>query len=251
MNEIVKTFDDMQRAAQAFAASRYFSDAAEYEKAIVKILAGREMGFGAFASMTGIAVIQGKPVIGANLIAAAIKRTGKYNYRVIEHSETACKIQFTENGEVCGVSEFTMKDAQAAGLTGKDNWKKYPRNMLFARAISNGARWYCPDLFGGSAVYSPDELGANEDEDGNIIDVPVKPVVEVIAAKPVSPAVEITLEKAMLFSTPNGTLFGDLTIEQLEIVIERASTDDRRAAATLVRDYKRAEQTAAEDAAKE
>ena len=47
---------------------------------------------------------------------------------------------------------------------------KFPRNMLFARAISNGARWYCPDLFNGNAVYVPEELGAVVDGDGNVID---------------------------------------------------------------------------------
>jgi hypothetical protein len=34
--------------------------------------------------------------------------------------------------------------------------------MLFARAMSNGARWYCPDVFAGPA-YTPDELGADVD----------------------------------------------------------------------------------------
>jgi len=42
--------------------------------------------------------------------------------------------------------------------------------MLFARAISNGAKWFCPDIFGGP-VYTPDELGAEVDEEGDIIDV--------------------------------------------------------------------------------
>jgi hypothetical protein len=30
--------------------------------------------------------------------------------------------------------------------------------MLYARALSNGAKWYCPDVFGGP-IYTPDELG--------------------------------------------------------------------------------------------
>jgi hypothetical protein len=54
-------------------------------------------------------------------------------------------------------------------LTSKDNWKKYPSDMLFARAISRGARRYAPGIFGGSPIYTPDELGADIDEDGNMI----------------------------------------------------------------------------------
>lgn len=187
-NEIVKSqnviqsMDDVERAAKAMSASGFFPDSKEFAKAIVKVLAGRELGFGAFASMTGVAVIQGKPVIGANLLAAAVKQTGRYNYRVTEHTAEICTIAFYEgkiSADTCvGTSTFTMKDAQAAGLAGKDNWKKYPRNMLFARAIANGQKWYAPDVFNGVTVYTPDELGASVDEDGNFIEAKAEPVME-------------------------------------------------------------------------
>jgi hypothetical protein len=40
----------------------------------VKVLAGRELGFGPFASVNGIHVIKGKPgIVSANLMAAAVK----------------------------------------------------------------------------------------------------------------------------------------------------------------------------------
>ncbi len=180
MNQIVKSpqvinsFDDVERAARAMSASGFFPDSKQAAQAIVKVLAGREMGFGAFASMTGVAIIQGKPVVGANLTAAAIKQTGKYNYRVTSHTDQECVISFYEGGlsadHCVGVSRFTMEDAKAAGLTNKDNWKKYPRNMLFARAISNGQKWYAPDVYNGVTVYTPDEMGATVDEEGNIIE---------------------------------------------------------------------------------
>jgi hypothetical protein len=41
--------------------------------------------------------------------------------------------------------------------------------MLFARAISNGVRWHCPDVFMGS-VYTPDEMGAKVNENEEPID---------------------------------------------------------------------------------
>jgi hypothetical protein len=43
--------------------------------------------------------------------------------------------------------------------------------MLFARAMSNGCRWFTPDIFLGAAVYTPEELGATVDEDGNVIEI--------------------------------------------------------------------------------
>ena len=174
---IIQTFDEAERAARAMAGSGFFQDAKAANQAIVKILAGQELGFGAFASMTGVAIIQGKPAIGANLQAAAVKRTGKYNYRITEMSNEACEVAFLEAGQEVGRSRFTMEDAKAAQLTGKDNWRKFPRNMLFARAISNGVKWYAPDIFNGATVYTPDELGAVEDADGNIISQPA-PIAE-------------------------------------------------------------------------
>ena len=50
--------------------------------------------------------------------------------------------------------------------------------------MSNGAKWYCPDVFGGP-VYTPDELGEIVDgETGEVVTVAVKPV-QVAAPAPV------------------------------------------------------------------
>lgn len=181
MNEIVRsqnviqTMEDAERAARAMSASGFFADTKQASQAVVKILAGQELGFGPFASMTGVNIIQNKPVLAANLMAAAVKRTGKYNYRVAKHTETECVIDFYEGGLVVGTSTFTMDDAKAAGMASKDNWKKYPRNMLFARAISNGQKWFAPDVFNGATVYTPDEMGVVVDDEGNaVIEAEVK-----------------------------------------------------------------------------
>ncbi|HRU95549.1 MAG TPA: hypothetical protein P5195_10000, partial [Anaerolineae bacterium] len=105
----------------------------------------------------------------ANLMGAAVKRSGRYNYRVLELTDEAAEIEFYEDGKAIGRSRFTLDDAKKAGLNTSDNWRKYPRNMLFARALSNGVKWYCPDVTGGPA-YTPDELGAMVDEDGDVVE---------------------------------------------------------------------------------
>jgi hypothetical protein len=86
-------------------------------------------------------------------------------------------------GQTIGVSSFTMEDAKRAGLSGGDNWKKYPRNMLFARAMSNGAKWYCPDVFGGP-VYTPDELEPRAKFDPESDEMVLPPVVEAEVVEP-------------------------------------------------------------------
>lgn len=181
-NEIVKsqnviqTMDDAERAARSMSASGFFADSKSAAQAVVKILAGSELGFGPFASMTGVNIIQNKPVLAANLMAAAVKRNGKYNYRVVKHDEKTCSIDFYEGAEKVGNSTFTMDDAAKAGVASKDNWKKYPRNMLFARALSNGQKWYAPDIFNGATVYTPDELDATVDEEGNVVNATAETV---------------------------------------------------------------------------
>lgn len=169
--QLVRNIDDLARVSKLLADSGYFTDARDAAQCGVKVLAGLEMGIGAFSSMAGIHVIKGKPSIGAGLMAAAVKRSGKYNYRVTKHTATECIIDFFERGEACGTSSFSMDDAKAAGLVNNDNWKRAPRNMLFARALSNGVRWYCPDVFDVS-TYVPEELGADVDDEGNLVRVP-------------------------------------------------------------------------------
>lgn len=174
----IHNLDDLARLSRMFAESGYFTDARQAAQIGVKVLAGREMGFGPFASVNGVHIVEGKPTIGANLMAAAVKASGRYNYRVIRMDDQACELTFFEAGENVGVSAFTIEDAKRAGVkfTSSNNrptsWAKFPRNMLFARALSNGVRWYCPDVFMGSVVYTPDELGADVDDEGNLVASP-------------------------------------------------------------------------------
>jgi uncharacterized protein YuzE len=169
---VVRAGLDIASLGDILAKSGYFQDTRDAAQAIVKVLAGQEMGIGSIAAMTGIYIVKGRVTLSANLMAALIKRSGHYNYRVTELSDTACEIEFSENGQVIGISRFTMQDALKAKLSG-DNWARFPRNMLFARALSNGAKWYTPDAFGGSPIYTPDELGAAVDEDGEVIEAEV------------------------------------------------------------------------------
>jgi hypothetical protein len=150
----------LESLGSVLAKSGYFQDTKDAAQAIVRVLAGRELGIGPIAAMTGVYIVKGRVAIGANLMAAAVKRSGKYNYKVIEHTDAVCRLQFFEAGQPCGESVFTLADAKKAGT---QNLDKFPRNMLFARAMSNGVRWYCPDVFD-TAVYTPEELRSTSAE---------------------------------------------------------------------------------------
>jgi len=179
MNEIVKVGDidleNLQRIAKMLAASGYFDAARDAQTGIAqmatKILAGREMGYGPFASVQGIHIIQGKPALSAGLMASAVKASKRYGYNVITMDATVCTLEFyerTSDGKQIslGLSTFTIADARQAKT---QNLEKFPRNMLFARALSNGVKWYAADVFNGNTMYTPEELGATVDDDGGII----------------------------------------------------------------------------------
>jgi hypothetical protein len=158
---------DIMNISKAFYESGMFTDIKSVAQAMVKISAGQEIGIPPFASMTGIHIIQGKPTIGAGLIASRLKGSGKYDYRVIEASEKVCSIDFYQGNTKIGNSTFTIEDARKA-LT--KNIDKFPKNMLFARAISNGVKWYCPDIFSGP-VYVPEEMQVVTTEEATHIEV--------------------------------------------------------------------------------
>lgn len=157
-NEIVKhepsSFQDIMSIGKAFADSGMFPDIKSAAMAVVKIQAGQELGIAPFAAMSGIHIIAGKATVGAGIMAAKVKASGKYDYKVVQQDEKACSLDFYQGKTRLGNSTFTIEDAKKADTK---NMGKFPRNMLFARAISNGVRWFTPDVFT-SPVYTPEEM---------------------------------------------------------------------------------------------
>ena len=163
--------------AGIFVKSGFFKDAQDAAKAVVKILAGREVGFGPIASMTNIYIVQGKVSLGANLIAALVKRDPRYDYRIKTCDLEGCTLEWYDNKSLVGESSFTAEEAKTTNyfdnktkqwksLASKVNYQNYPTDMYFARAVTRGARRFAPDIIGGSAIYTPEEL----DEDYNTIE---------------------------------------------------------------------------------
>lgn len=223
----VSSFADVQRIAEMFALSNYFdakgTTPVAVAQLVTKIMAGRELGYGPFASVNGIHVIQGRTALGANLMAAAVKASGRYDYRVRQMTAEVCEIEFFERvdgkRESLGVSSFTAADAKAAGT---QNMQKFARNMLFARAMSNGVKWFCPDVFNGETVYVPEELGAEVDGEGNVIDTTARVIVEPTQPQPEAPAKSADPFKA--FMALGNDTFGEDWTEARHWLIERYTT---------------------------
>jgi len=223
---------DLIRLSELLSRSGYFADVKEASQAFVKVLYGRELGFGAITSMTGVHIITNKPTLSANLISAAIKRSNKYDFQILKLENDGAVLEFFESGRaLTPKSSFLKADAEAAGLlTGRNahTWRAYPRNMYFARALTNGARWHCSAVFGG-AIYTPEEMNVAVDADGQVIDAPMPTPVNVPtsqAAGDLTRAIKElralgldykSIQNQMEFHTGKRTR-ADLTADEVELV---------------------------------
>lgn len=143
------------------------------EQAVAIMLKGRELGIPPMQALSHIHIINGKPTMSAELMLAQIMRLHprtKISYP--KRSGEICEIKVQREGSEPSVFSFSIADAQAAGLMSNPTWKKYPRAMLHARAVSEMARSLFPDAISGVS-YTPEEMGATTDENGEIIDVAV------------------------------------------------------------------------------
>ncbi len=152
------------------------------EKAIAIAMKGQEIGMPMMQAYSQIHVIKGKPTLSAEGINSLIRRNcpgAKLEF--LERTEEQCIIKATRPLEAPAMFSFTMADAKRAGITNNPSWTKYPRQMLFARCISEVGRTMFPDCLSGIS-YVPEELGADVDENGEVISVPVEKVHPVVTA---------------------------------------------------------------------
>lgn len=147
----------LERRAQHFLTAGYFKDLRNVSQAVVKILKGRSLGIDDFTSCDQINMINGKPTLNANLLASLIRKSKDYDYEILEKTDTVCSIRILRKGKPLDpVETFTIEDAKRAGLARNPTYNSYPRNMLFARCISNAARFHCPDITTG--IYVPEDF---------------------------------------------------------------------------------------------
>ena len=141
------------------------------EQVVLVMLKGRELGIPPLQALSHINVINGKPAMSAELMLAQIlKLHPKTQFKFPERTNEKCTISVKRAGFDWENFTFTVQDAKQAGLMSNPSWNKYPRAMLHARVVSEMARSLFPDAIAGIS-YTPEELGAVVDENGDIIDM--------------------------------------------------------------------------------
>lgn len=152
-NELV-TMSDMQVMANAVAKSGLFGVKTP-EQAITLMLISQAEGRHPALAARDYDIIQNKPAKKAEaMMRDFIASGGKVEWHLLDDKVADATFSHPQGGTVR--IDWTMQRAIAAGLGGKDMWKKYPRQMLRSRTISEGIRTVCP--MATSGMYVPEEV---------------------------------------------------------------------------------------------
>lgn len=120
------------------------------------VATGRALGLPDMAALRSIHIIDGKATFSAELMVSLVRKHGHSITGSVTNGKAAVTGKRGDNGDEM-TSEWTLEMATRAGLVNKDNWKKYPEAMLWARAVSQLCRMLFADVFAGS-TYTDDEV---------------------------------------------------------------------------------------------
>ena len=115
------------------------------------ILYGLEVGLTPMQSLAKIAVIDGRPTLAAEAQRALILAAGHDLSFEATNTRVTVSGRRRDSDQTESVT-WTLDDAKKAKIAGKQNWERYPRQMLLARASAELARAIFADVIGGLAA---------------------------------------------------------------------------------------------------
>jgi 5'-3' exonuclease len=181
-----RSLGQAHQLAKAMFGARMFNGYGSPEGVLSTVLAGRELGMQAVASLRAFHVIEGKHALAADAMRGLVLRSGAAEYfRVVKRTPEIAEFETKRKGEPEPVRlAYTIAEARAAyGLDGperdgsdagrkayaelerkwaRSSWGKHPAAMLAARASSQLARLVYADILYG--LYCPAELDDNRAE---------------------------------------------------------------------------------------
>lgn len=184
----------MSQQADALARSDIIPRAYQRKPAnvLVAALTGRHYGWDVLTAMRNGHVIEGSWGMKPEAMLGLVRQAG-HSVKGDMNADGATVVGTrADTGDSMTIS-FTLDDARRANLLGKGTWKQYPQMMCYWRAVGILCRVLFSDLTAG--VHSAEELGAEIDEDGGVIDVGEVTMGEV-EPMPLSPETLLAFDKA-------------------------------------------------------
>lgn len=120
---------------------------------LVAIQWGLELGLQPMQAMQNIAVINGRPSLWGDAVIGIVRGSPlcEHIYETDDGETATCRVK--RRGEEEQVRTFSMTDAKAAGLAGKQGpWAQYPKRMRQMRARAFALRDVFPDVLRGMPV---------------------------------------------------------------------------------------------------
>lgn len=168
-----RSMNEAVQLAQRMFESRLFSAYGTPQAVLATVLAGRELGIPAMASLRAFHIIEGKPTLSAGIIQSLVLKSGKASYfRCSERTATHATFVTKRGDDPEMALTFTVEEARRAfGFTpempdkaraeleykwSRSGWGKNPADNSVARASSKLARLVYPDVVSG--LYAPEEM---------------------------------------------------------------------------------------------
>jgi len=149
---MINGFDDLERAGRFLMTAGVPKD-----EAGLRLAVGIGMGMSLMQCLNDIHMIKGRPTVGATVQLAQIRAKGvKHDWTETTPQRTTL-VLLIPGEDAPRSTTYTLEEAKAAALTGKDNWRNHPAAMLRARCITTAIRMWCPELLG-VTVYDRDEV---------------------------------------------------------------------------------------------
>ena len=159
---VAASFDLSPKSFQeALTLSDYLADSSMVPKdfqgkagnVLVAIQWGMEIGLKPLQAMQNIAVINGRPSLWGDAVIALARNSSACEYIIETQTATEATCRVKRRGEPEQVRTFSMSDAKAAGLAGKQGpWTQYPKRMMQMRARAFAIRDVFPDVLKGLPV---------------------------------------------------------------------------------------------------
>jgi hypothetical protein len=145
---------DIEKLAEAVARSRMFGITTK-EQALVLMAISQAEGRHPAEAARDYNIIQGKPAKTSEaMMRDFIHAGGRVEWHALSDDVADATFAHPQGGTIRIIWDTAR--AAKAGLASKDMWRKFPRQMLRSRCVSEGVRTVCP--MATSGFYVPEEV---------------------------------------------------------------------------------------------
>lgn len=114
---------------------------------------GAELGLKPLQALQNLAIINGRPALWGDAVIALVRSSPLCEYITETDDGKVATCRVKRRGETEEIRTFSMDDAKAAGLQGKQGpWTQYPKRMRQMRARAFALRDVFPDVLRGMPI---------------------------------------------------------------------------------------------------